>query len=278
MAYGKTIELFLVNGTSDSLITAELSNWNGKALKIPRGEVQTCDRADIKSAGVYFLFCQEADGSDSVYIGEAENVQERLVQHLRDNHSGKEQYYWNDAVIFIGRDLNKAHIRYLEDRLVKIARECNRNKVLTRNTYSRTVLKESQIAIMEEFIDNVRVLINALNYRVLMPIPKPTENTVKLYCKGNDGSATGFVSDGGFTILKGSMISDHTVPSLETRGAGYYKLRLRLEADGTIVDRVFQSDYEFASPSAASTVVLGHTSNGNSDWKTEDGTKLKDIE
>ena len=34
MAYGKAIELFLVNGTADSLITAELSNWNGKAIKI----------------------------------------------------------------------------------------------------------------------------------------------------------------------------------------------------------------------------------------------------
>ena len=36
MAYGKSIELFLVNGTADSLIIAELSNWNGKAIKIPR--------------------------------------------------------------------------------------------------------------------------------------------------------------------------------------------------------------------------------------------------
>ena len=39
MGYGKTIELFLVNGTADSIITAELSNWNGKAIKIPRIEV-----------------------------------------------------------------------------------------------------------------------------------------------------------------------------------------------------------------------------------------------
>ena len=48
MAYGKEIELFLVNGTADSLITAELSNWNGKAIKIPRTEVAACDRDDIK--------------------------------------------------------------------------------------------------------------------------------------------------------------------------------------------------------------------------------------
>ena len=39
MAYGKIIELFLVNGTADSLVTAELFNWNGKALKIPRIEI-----------------------------------------------------------------------------------------------------------------------------------------------------------------------------------------------------------------------------------------------
>ena len=49
MAYGKSIELFLVNGTADSLITAELSNWNGKAVKIPRIEVSTCNRDDIKN-------------------------------------------------------------------------------------------------------------------------------------------------------------------------------------------------------------------------------------
>ena len=72
--YGKAIELFLVNGSADSLTTAELSNWNGKAIKIPRTEIAGCDRDDIKGVGVYFLMCQEDDGTDSVYIGEAENV------------------------------------------------------------------------------------------------------------------------------------------------------------------------------------------------------------
>ena len=98
MAYGKSIELFLVNGTADSLITAELSNWNGKAIKIPRIEVSACNRDDIKQAGVYFLFCKEDNGKDSVYIGEAENVKERLVQHLRDAQAEKEKYYWNTAI------------------------------------------------------------------------------------------------------------------------------------------------------------------------------------
>ena len=46
MTYGKAIELFLVTGTSDSLDTAERSNWNGKTIKIPRTEIKGCDRYD----------------------------------------------------------------------------------------------------------------------------------------------------------------------------------------------------------------------------------------
>ena len=277
MAYGKAIELFLVNGTAESLITAELSNWNGKAIKIPRTEVSSCDRDDIKGVGVYFLICQEDDGTDSVYIGEAENVLDRLTQHLRDYQSGKEKYYWNSAVIFVGRDLNKALIRYLENRFVEIAKECGRYTILTKNTYKNTVLKEAQIASMEEFIDNVKILINTLGYKVLVPVPKANDETIYLYFKGSGASAKGFVSAGGFTVLEGSSVSDHTVPSLETKGKSYYNLRNALIKDGTISDRVFTRDYEFKAPSAASAVILGHTSNGNVDWKTADGTKLKDL-
>lgn len=277
MVYGKSIELFLVNGTADGLVTAELSNWNGKSIKIPRTEVLVCDREDVKGAGVYFLFCQEENGEDSVYIGEAENVLDRLNQHLRDYHSGKEKYYWNTAVIFVGRDLNKALIRYLENRLVEIARDSKRYIVLTRNTYKNTVMKESQIAVMEEFIENVKILISTLGYKVLVPAPQATDETVYLYCKGSGANSKGFVSAGGFTVLKDSIISDHIVPSLETSGKTYYILRNKLESDGTISDRIFTRNYEFSAPSAASAVILGHTSNGNIDWKTADGTKLRDL-
>lgn len=82
MPYGKAIELFLVNGSPDSIVTAELSNWNGKAIKIPRIDVPNCGREDITQAGVYFLFCKGDDGTEAVYIGEAENVKDRLVQRL----------------------------------------------------------------------------------------------------------------------------------------------------------------------------------------------------
>ncbi len=155
----------------NSIVTAEFSNWNGKAIKVPRIEVNDCKRKDLQEPGVYFLFCKDEDNDmDSVYIGEAENVKEHLVQHLLDADAEKEKYYWNTTVIFIGRDLNKALIRYLENRLVELAKASNRYEILTKNTYKNTVLKESQVTVMEEFLDNIKVLINALGYKVLEPL------------------------------------------------------------------------------------------------------------
>ena len=277
MGYGKTIELFWVNGTADGIITAELSNWNGKGIKLPRTEVAQCQRSDVNEPGVYFLLCQEENGEDSVYIGEAENIKDRLTQHIRDYQKGKEKYYWNTAVVFIGRDLNKALIRYLENRLVEIATECAQCRLLTKNTYKNTVIKESQIASMEEFIDNIKVLSNAMGYKILESVPVATENTEYLYCKSGDANGIGFVSAGGFTVIKGSKVSEHLVKSFKSWPRSYFDLRTKLEIDGIIVNGVFTKNYEFSAPSAASSIILGRSSNGKKDWKTQSGKKLSEI-
>lgn len=287
MAYGKSIELFLVNGSADSLITAELSNWNGKAIKIPRIEVASCNRDDITQVGVYFLFCKEEDGSDSVYIGEVENVKERLVQHLRDYQAEKEKYYWTTAVIFIGRDLNKALIRYLENRFVEIARSCKRYIVLTKNTYKNTVMKESQIAVMEEFVDNVKTLISALGYKVLEPLNKPiagikeSENEsdiedlslhLERAIKGvGKVEADGIRTSEGFVVLQGShiaIVDDDTIPAV------LKEQRKKANA----IDGVLQEDMLFSSPSYAAMFVIGKSANGRTSWKDGEGHSLKEIE
>lgn len=281
MAYGKTIELFLVNGTADSLITAELSNWNGKAIKIPRIEVSSCNRDDITQAGVYFLFCKEDDGSDSVYIGEAENVKERLIQHMRDYQSEKEKYYWSTAVIFIGRDLNKALIRYLENRFVTIARKSKRYLVLTKNTYRNTVMKESQIAVMEEFIDNVKILINALGYKVLEPVVQTESLTAKsddeiLILATSSANATGKVTTEGFVVFEGATVNEKT--SARSLSAGMQKLRQNIFDSGKVQNFTTTEDILFSSSSAAASCILGYSVSGPQTWKTKDGRTLKDIE
>lgn len=281
MAHGKSIELFLVNGMVDSLIIAELSNWSGKAIKIPRIEVASCNREDIAQAGVYFLFCKEDDSSDSVYIGEAENVKERLMQHLREYQSEKEKYYWNAAVVFAGRDLNKALIRYLENRFVEIARSSNRYTVLTKNTYRNTVMKESQLAVMEEFIDNVKVLINALGYKVLEPFsqadsPESKMDDETLSLSTGSASAYGKVTTEGFVVFAGARVNEKT--SAKSLSAGAQKMRQKFFESGKIENLVTAVDILFSSPSAAADFILGYSVSGPQTWKTKDGRTLKDIE
>lgn len=280
MAYGKSIELFLANGTADSLITAELSNWNGKAIKIPRIEVSDCKRDDIKGAGVYFLFCKEEDDSDSVYIGESETIQERLNQHIRDYNADKEKFYWTTAVIFLGRDLNKALIRYLEDRFVQIARESKRYKVLTKNTYGKTVMKESQTAAMEEFIDNVRILINALGYKVLEPTvhsdPNSTVDDGTLFLNLGNASGKGMVTTEGFVLFAGAVLNEKTSEKSLSKGAA--TLRKKHLASNKVKDFVTTEDILFSSSSAAADFVTGYSVSGPATWKNSAGVTLKELE
>lgn len=280
MSYGKSIELFLANGTADSLIIAELSNWNGKAIKIPRIEVADCKRDDIQEAGVYFLFCKEEDNSDSVYIGESENVKERLVQHIRDYSAEKEKYYWTTAVIFIGRDLNKALIRYLEDRLVSEARSAKRYTVLTKNTYGKTVMKESQIAAMEEFIDNVKVLINTLGYKVLEPMvvndSASNADDERLYITAGNAQAEGYVTTEGFVVLAGAVINEKT--SEKSLSKGLVALRSNLIDSDKVENFVTTEDILFSSSSAAAAFVTGYSVSGPMAWKNAAGVMLKELE
>lgn len=118
----------------------------------------------------------------SVYIGEAENVHERLKQHLSTYQQGKEPYYWTQAIAFAGIDLNKALIRFLEDRLRATAKGCCRAIVLIKAIYGGTKLKESKIASLEECLENVKVLLVALGCDVLVTAPQPNEDTVHLFC------------------------------------------------------------------------------------------------
>jgi len=276
MANAKTIELFLVDGTISGIVTVELSNWSGKAIKIPRKEIKKSKREDITLPGVYFLLREGADGSTHVYIGEGENVKDRLVRHINAYNTGGEEYYWANAIMFVDRALNKTLIRYLENRIYVTMKSIGKYKVLTKNTYKNTIIKESQIATMEEFISNVAILLKPMGYDFLDVPEKPEPSETILYCKGNGAVAKGFVSANGFNVLEGSMVSDSIAPSFASNKAWYNK-RKELEENGTISNKQLTKDCEFTSPSAASSIVLGRPSNGQEDWKNAEGLSLKEI-
>jgi hypothetical protein len=81
---GKSIQMFLLDGTADGRIFCELGNWTGKACKIPRNLLKSsADRKELYRAGVYFLFGRDETTNEIaiVYVGEAEEIYPRLQQH-----------------------------------------------------------------------------------------------------------------------------------------------------------------------------------------------------
>ena len=149
MSIGKTIKLFMIDGDTNGRWACELSNWTGKAYKIPRNSIRNCtDRPELQTTGVYMLMNRNTDLSEKgqIYIGEAEDIFRRLSKHI------KEKDFWNDAIVFISKNdnLNKAHIKYLENRLYEIAIHANRYNVINSQTPTQSGISESDKAEMEE--------------------------------------------------------------------------------------------------------------------------------
>lgn len=276
MRFGKTIKIFLIDGDPNGRMTCELSNWTGKAYKIPRIKVKECvDRQDLNSTAVYLLLGKNEDNKDLVYIGEAENVLTRLNQHL------SQKDFWKEAIVFISKDenLNKAHIKYLENRLHDIACKTKRYEIENGCTPTLSSISESDRAEMEEFIENVKLLVNTLGHKVFEEKREISINSKPkelLYIKSTRGcDAIGEQTSEGFLVLKGSKIADSMTPSTSP---SFVKFREDLIEKGIIVDLEFNEDFIFSSPSYAAAIVMGRNANGLTEWKTSDGRILKSIE
>jgi len=275
-----TIRLFLVHGDAQRLRTAELSNWTGKAVAGPRSELDgVLARDEAAKSGVYLLTGTDPEsGKRAVYIGEAESIRDRLRGHL-------DKDFWNHAVFFVTKDenLTKAHVRYLEGRLIEQAKAAGRVQVINSQA-SGSRLPESDREDMEIFLERIHQLMPVLGDDALVPIgATAVGQTAKhiLTCEIKGLKATGHLTPTGFVVLK-----DSQAVLKERSSAQQYPHaiapRRRLIEEGALVEDgghfTFTRDTEFTSPSAAATVVHGGSTNGLLAWKTKEGKTLKELE
>ena len=281
MAFGKTIKIFLIEGDPNGRMTGELSNWTGKAFKIPRSKIKDCtDRPELTSTGIYLLFGRNEEGREQVYIGEAEIILKRLNQHL------SQKDFWNETIVFVSKDenLNKAHIKYLENRLFDIATEAGRYKIENSVIPTRSSISEADRAEMEEYLENVKLLVNSLGHKVFdkkreeKSLQKQQTEILSINA-ARGAEAFGELTSEGFLVLKGSRCSKSTVTSCPV---SILKLREKLLAEGVLIDNgltySFTEDYIFGSPSTAAAVVMGRSANGLIEWKLKNGITLKEYE
>lgn len=278
MTFNKTIQMCIFDGNPNGRIMCELSNWNGRVYKISRNDLsEFSNRSDCEYTGVYFLFGKDEDNNDTVYVGEAEKMLVRLKQHLKD------QNYWNDCVVVISKDniLNKAHVKYLENKFYTLAVEAKRSSIINTTVPTCSSISEFDESMLVEFIENARLLVNTLGYKVFDKIDTSvveTENNELVFhieaARGAD--AKGLIVSDGFVVIKGSKIAKDTTPSMSKN---LLNLRNKLLEKKIInSDFVFCSDYVFTSPSLAAAVVMGRNANGRTEWKTQNHKSIKDIE
>lgn len=285
--FGRSIRIFLADGSPTGLRYVEIANWSGQALACPRSRFSELGNwEESKRPGVYFLFENSAGDNNLAYIGESEDVFKRLADHDRKKE------FWNEVIIFTSKDenLTKGHIKYLEARLFEISKSAHRYELENSNTPTKSNLPRADAAAMEEFVDNIRIVLGSLSHRILesvsvgvaQTIVEPKEDSLINYefsFKVNKVSAQGRITDDGFLLLQGSQIAHKSSPSMPGKSL---LIKEQMISGGLLEDKgtfyLLLKDKLMSSSSYAAALVAGSSRSGPQSWKTSQGECLKAIE
>ena len=290
IAEGRALELYFIEGRPDGMLTAEVFNWTGHILMTPRTRISAAlARKEARFTGVYILM-GELEGEPRAYVGEGEDISERIRSH------DIKKDWWTTAILVTSsaNNLNKAHVKYLESRLVEEARNANNFALDNGNTPPRPSLSESAVSNMEGFLVYLFMVLPALridlfirkirpdvpiNPTILVPKGGPR---FKLESKKHNIAATAVLKDGEFIVEAGSFARIKW-EGRQSHNVGYAELHNKLRAAGILIEQngrcVFTQNYAFSSPSAAAAVVFGRAANGTTEWRLEgDGMDYKGWE
>lgn len=278
---GRSLELYFIDGRPDGMLTAEVFNWTGHVLMAPRTQIaDALQRKEADNTGVYLLLGENEQGP-LAYIGEGEIISDRIR-----NHDSKKDW-WTKAVLITtsANNLNKAHVKYLESRLIQEAAEIGRMPLENGNTPSKPGLTEAGIANMEGFLDHLFIVLPAIGVdmfvrRTRTMIPASQQSAVSVAISVSKAvvfetavqkagiTATAKLVDGEFVVEAGSLARKEWVGGATHN---YHALFEELVKSGVLEEygevRRFTQSYAFGSPSAAGAVVAGRSCAGPLAWK-----------
>lgn len=281
--FGRTIQLFLVDGTPTGLRKATIHGWTG-LIFVATGTTFAAltARPELDRTGIYILSGPDAEavGGTRTYIGSANSVRERIKQ------SAQQRDFWETAIAVTTSDddLSKGHVEYLEARLIQIA--IGANRVTLDNGTSpagqRRRLPEADQANMEQFLANLKIILPVVGLDLLKPQPRAvaqvgtpleqrTVSDVKFEIRHKSGIyANAVEEDGEFIVLEGSRALTNQSYVMQS----YAALKQNLINTGVLMPEqdnrlTFAKPYSFSSPSAAAAIVLDRNSNGRIEWKVK---------
>ena len=284
---GRKLVVYMIDGKAYGPRAAEIGNWSGKAIFSPRANIsKILSRSEFSRPGVYCLKSDpESDlYAERVYIGEAEKIGDRLRQHLSNRE-------FVEYIGFISKDelLTKSHIKFLESRMITMAAEAKSAEIENNVAPSLPALPEADIADMEFFLDQIKLILPLMGFNFLIPsvvTPNPhgkqdTQNSVEITYSIRSSKFASFMreTEDGYIVMKGSEAKLAPSTSLSKSSQ---KRRKKL-IDSYVLHRtgdryVFTEDTVFNSVSAAAMVVLGRESNGHTEWVNSGGQTYKEIQ
>lgn len=291
---GRSIKIFLIDGSASGLRTAELGLSTIKAMVVPRSSLAIVSkRPEPQKTGVYILIGEDTEkfGQKKIYIGEGDTILTRLNVHNKDI----DKEFWEEAVLFVSKDenLTKSHARYLEAKLISLAFSSKRTTVTnSKSPTEQGRLPEADETEMDEFIIQARLLLGILGYDLFEPILTHSTNTTintgvvsefkEFKYSGASFNAICFVDleAGQFIVKEGSKAKKNEAAALTPT---YKNLRALLIGNGVLIETekhtdsyTFSQDYSFSSITAAAQIVSATPVNGRIAWKALDNKTYAD--
>ena len=157
---------------------------------------------------------------DRVYVGEGDNALVRLTKHEADEAKD----FWTRTVVITSKDenLTKAHVRYLESRLVQVLSQSNRAVLVNGTAPPAPPLPEPDVADMEFFLAQVLLVLPVLGFAFTQPRPSAgatfglsdvAEKSPIFVMSPVGTHAEAQEIDGEFVVFKGSTARKQGVPS-----------------------------------------------------------------
>lgn len=273
---GKTIQVFLTDGSPRGIKLAEITSNIEQAIFIPRSKMNEANsRPEVSRHGIYFLFGNNGENTKPlVYIGQSRNCLDRIKTH------DQKKDFWNYAVLIISKteSFTQTHIEYLEELAITKAHEANRYHLENAVNPRKFKVPETLEADLLDNFDTIKILLSTLGFPLFDTIAKEEKSKEVLYCKGKEASAEGEYQEDGFVVFKGSTmnkeLSPSSIPAMK-------KLRKKLIENHIILEKElvyeFQEDYMFGSPSSAAGQILARNANGWIDWKDKNGKTLDEL-
>lgn len=284
----------LIMNHYNGLKKATLDNWDGVAYIGERKHIPTLQKIEqLSYPGIYFLIGSYKETNEKVlYVGKSNNLANRLQTHNSDHNKD----WFESFVAFTSKngDLNSSHAEYLEADFIELAQK-NAGSITLDNSCGSNVKKDGKLTNMymprvEGYKKKALVLINNLNLLEFMntgeeKTPKQIPNgdivfTMNLKRNNKDKTASLEITENGYKLVKGSYVAKDEAPYFS--GMSAYKKRNELIDKGLLQDigdiYITTEDIYFKSPSGASDVVAGSSTNGRTEWKLENGTTLDAYE